>query len=253
MRVLAVIPARYASTRFPGKPLVAIAGKPMLERVYERVAAAGFEVAIATDDERIFRAAQAFGALVWMTSSDHPSGTDRLLEVASHMPGYDAYLNVQGDEPFVLGDTLHQLVSTLQDASGASGARIGTLVRTVRDLKELQNPNAVKAVRAADGRAVYFSRQPVPYLRGAPPEAWLLRQPYWKHLGLYAFTPSALKVIGGLQPSPLEQAEGLEQLRWLEAGLPIYTGVVEDESPAIDTPEDLAYVERLIAEGKLAV
>lgn len=220
----------------------------MLLRVVERVKAAGLPLAVATDDERIFRAVQAWGAEVWMTRSDHPSGTDRLLEVAQNRPGFDAYLNVQGDEPFVSPATLHALVRTLEPKAGPA---IGTLVRPIRDIAELHNPHAVKAVRAHDGRALYFSRQALPYQRDPLASTEVAPKLYWKHLGLYAFPASVLEVLRRLVPSPLENAEGLEQLRWLEAGLTLRTGIVADESPAIDTPEDLARVEALIDSGQL--
>lgn len=249
MRVLAVIPARYASTRFPGKPLVMIAGKTMLERVWERTQASGVgEVAIATDDERIFATAQGFGALVWMTRPDHPSGTDRLLEVADHMPGYDAYLNIQGDEPFVRPDQLQALVGTLEHHSGPG---IGTLVTPIKTSEELHNPNAVKAVVSSSGRALYFSRAVVPYLREVDPAGWLARGLHYRHLGLYAFNAAAIEALRPLTPNALELAEGLEQLRWLCAGLPIYAAVTDSATPAIDTPDDLAHVEALLAKGKL--
>jgi 3-deoxy-manno-octulosonate cytidylyltransferase (CMP-KDO synthetase) len=253
MRTLGVIPARYASTRYPGKPLVTIAGKSMLQRVFAqaRQATALTDVVIATDDSRIFAHAQSFGAQVWMTRADHPSGTDRLLEVATRMPGYDAYLNIQGDEPFVQPAQLTQLVSLLS-ADDTYAVRIATLVRRITSAEELLNPNAVKAVLGAGGRALYFSRQPVPYLRAMQDTTtWPAAHPYWKHLGLYGFTAAALAAIRPLVPSKLEQAESLEQLRWLEAGLPIFCAETDHQSPAIDTPTDLAYVLQLIASGTL--
>jgi 3-deoxy-manno-octulosonate cytidylyltransferase (CMP-KDO synthetase) len=249
MSVLAVIPARYASTRFPGKPLVMVAGKTLLARVYERALAAGVgRVVVATDDARIFAHAQSLGATVWMTRPDHPSGTDRLLEVAQRMPGYSCYLNIQGDEPFVRPDQLQALVATI---SGRGSTAIGTLVTPIRSLNELQNPNAVKAVISPNGQALYFSRAVVPHVRDLSQERWLETGLHYRHLGLYAFSESALEVLRTLPPAPLEQAEGLEQLRWLSAGLPIYTAQTDSASPAIDTPEDLADTEALIARGEL--
>ncbi len=253
--VLAVIPARYASTRLPGKPLADVAGRSLIERCWRAAQRALVptgplsQVVVATDDRRIADHVAAFGGEVWMTRADHPSGTDRLLELADRLPGYSIYVNLQGDEPFVTVEQISQLVAPLIEAP-ADAPQIATLVKPITDPTELANPNAVKAVVSAAGHALYFSRRAVPYVREGDanqPIAGL----HHKHLGLYAFTARGLASIRGLAPSPLELAERLEQLRWLEAGLPIATSVTLHQSPAIDTPEDLAYVTAEIRAGRL--
>lgn len=248
MRVLGIIPARYGSSRFPGKPLVPIDGVPMVLRVWQqaRLCPAVTQLAIATDDYRIFQVAAEAGADVWMTRADHPSGTDRLLEVATHYPGYDAYLNIQGDEPLLDPQHLHALTDLL--ATQADPQAIGTLVRPITDADELHRPEAVKAVMGQHGRVLYFSRAAVPHLRDVPDVLqWAASYPYFRHIGLYGFKAQALEVLRELPPHPLELAEGLEQLRWLAAGLPIYAQQVAGETPAVDTPEDLARVAQWLA------
>lgn len=248
MRVLGVIPARYASSRFPGKPLVPIAGVPMVVRVWQqaRQCTGISQLVIATDDYRIFHVAADAGAEVWMTHPDHPSGTDRMLEVADRYPGYDAYLNIQGDEPLLNPQHLQALIDLL--AGQPHPQAIGTLVCPIAHAEELHRPSAVKAVMGQHQRVLYFSRAAVPHLRDEPnPQLWPSRYPYHRHLGLYGFKAMALEQLRTLPPHPLELAEGLEQLRWLAAGLPIYAQVVEGETPAVDTPEDLARVEAWLA------
>jgi 3-deoxy-manno-octulosonate cytidylyltransferase (CMP-KDO synthetase) len=237
--ILAVIPARYASTRFPGKPLVDIGGRTMIERVYAQVQAAQRVqvVVVATDDERIADEVRRFGGQVCMTRTDHRSGTDRCAEVAHAYPEAHVVLNVQGDEPFVQPEQIDLLVDTLVEAPEAFGA--ATLVKSIADLTLLPNPNVVKAVWSPAAGALYFSRHPVPYLRDAPLEAWLSSAAFFKHIGLYAFRRDTLLRVATLPPSPLEMAESLEQLRWLEAGIRIRVGVTELETIGIDTPEDL--------------
>lgn len=251
MRVLAVIPARYASTRFPGKPLADVAGRSLIERCWRAaIRATGPEgplshVVIATDDRRIFEHAAGFGAEVWMTRDDHPSGTDRLLELATRLPGYDAYVNLQGDEPYVSVAQMRLLVGAL------TTAQISTLVTPIVRAHELHNPNVVKAVLGTEGRALYFSRQAVPYLRDvADSNAWVAQHTYYRHLGVYGFTAEAIERIRKLAPSPLELVERLEQLRWLEAGLHIRAEVTDHTSPAVDTPEDLARLREAIDRGE---
>lgn len=241
--VVAVIPARYASTRFPGKPLVDLWGKTMVRRVWERVcqAASVARVIVATDDERIYEEVHRFGGEVVMTRADHRSGTDRCAEVASLLPRAEIVLNIQGDEPMVLPMQIDQLVQTLREAPSCS---IATLARRISALDELFNPNAVKVVLSLTGQALYFSRHPIPYVRGTAPEEWLRATAFYKHLGLYAFRRSALLQVAALPAAPLEQAEALEQLRWLTHGYTIAVGMTESESIGIDTPEDL---QRLLA------
>jgi 3-deoxy-D-manno-octulosonate cytidylyltransferase len=233
-RVLAVIPARYASIRFPGKPLADILGKPMIQHVWERVQETpGIQQAvIATDDERILAAAQAFGATVQMTSPDHPSGTDRLWEVAQHHPDTAWIMNIQGDEPFISPSHLQGAIDAIQAFPTAD---IITLVTPLHHLGEWQDPNLVKAVMAADGRALYFSRAPIPFHRDVPETPAHV----FRHLGLYLYRASALQAFTQLPPSRLEGIEKLEQLRALEAGMSIYAVVVAEAPIGVDTPDDL--------------
>ncbi len=241
--VIAIIPARYASTRFPGKPLVDIWGKTMLQRVWEQVrkTPAVERVILATDDERVYEHARAFGGEVVMTRPDHQSGTDRCAEVAATIENAEIVLNIQGDEPFVQPEQINLLVRTLTDAPSYP---IATLVKRIHMPEELFNPNVVKAVFAQNRRVLYFSRHPIPFVRGVAPEIWLTAGEFYKHLGLYAFRRDALLQIAQLPPSPLELAESLEQLRWLTHGYGIAAGITDAESVGIDTPEDL---ERLLA------
>lgn len=260
MKILGVIPARYASTRFPGKPLVRIAGRTMLERVYRqcRQARALSHVVVATDDQRIFDDVLRFGGEVWMTRPDHPTGTDRLLETATHLPGYDAYVNIQGDEPFIAPGHINLLCDALvAQAEQPGGAPIVTLVRPITHAEDLANANIVKVARTPAGQALYFSRAAIPFVREqaltAHPQPWLQAFPFVKHVGIYGFAKGVLATLATLQQSPLERAESLEQLRWLEAGLRIHAALLEDDEPthAIDTPEDLKRIEALIAAGRL--
>ncbi len=236
--ILAVIPARYASTRFPGKPLVLIEGKTMIQRVWEQVAQSSrvTEAVVATDDERIAAHVEAFGGRVMRTRSDHPSGTDRCAEVAQLFPKADFVLNIQGDEPFVQPQQIDLLTDTLCEDAAFS---IATLAKRIEQPEALFNTNIVKVVFAENGRALYFSRHPIPFLRGQEPENWLTQYNFFKHIGLYGFRRETLLQIAGLSPTPLERAESLEQLRWLENGLAIRVGQTDLETIGIDLPEDL--------------
>lgn len=236
--ILAVIPARYASTRFPGKPLVMIQGQSMITRVVDQVKKSNRvqEVVVATDDARIFDHVQAWGAQVVMTRSDHPSGTDRCAEVARLFPAADIILNVQGDEPFVQPEQIDLLAETLLAKPGHA---IATLAKKITSVDQLFNPNVVKVVASPQGDAIYFSRHPIPFIRGEAQEGWMEAHDFYKHIGLYAFRRETLETIAQLAPSPLEQAESLEQLRWLENGLRIAVGVTELETMGIDVPEDV--------------
>lgn len=244
MRTVAIIPARYASSRFPGKPLVDIGGKSMIRRVYERVGRAALidEVIVATDDERILQHVRAFGGRVRLTRADHRSGTDRCAEVAAELNEVDFVVNVQGDEPFIDPAQIDQVIRPLQ----AGKAAIATLARPIKKNEELFSPHAVKVVFGPGGQALYFSRSPIPFQRDVPQSAWAAAPLYYKHIGLYGFSLSALLAITRLAPSRYEQAESLEQLRWLEGGYAIHVERTEMETPGIDTPEDLA---RLLEEG----
>ena len=247
MKVLAVIPARYASTRFPGKPLALLAGKPIIDYAY--CVAAGTpgvdRAVVATDDERIFaHVNETFGeGSVMMTSTEHRSGTDRCGEVmqtlARQGEHYDVVINLQGDEPFVQASQLQSLMTCFANETTA----IATLKTRITSSEELASPNNVKVVCAADGRALYFSRQPIPYRRGEEFEHWLEAGAYYKHVGIYAFRSQVLAEVCQLPQSMLECSEKLEQLRWLEAGYSIAVGETPCANIGIDTPEDLCAAE----------
>lgn len=237
MKILGVIPSRYASTRFPGKPLVEIAGKTMIRRVYEQASQSKslHAVVVATDDERIVDEVKRFGGNYVLTSSTHQSGTDRCAEVAKHYEGYDAVINIQGDEPFIDPAQIDLLAQCFHDSS----VQLATLIKQIVSDDELFNPNIPKVVLDRSGGAIYFSRQPIPYFRHAAEAQWLKSQPYYKHIGIYGYTVEALREITALKPSSLELAESLEQLRWVENGYRIQTAVTTIETIAIDTPDDL--------------
>lgn len=245
MKFIAIIPARYASTRFPGKPLALLGGKPVIERVYEQVSGL-LDAVVATDDKRIYEAVRAFGGRVEMTSTEHRSGTDRCWEAYCRQgAAYDAVINVQGDEPFIRREQLEALMRCFEDPQ----TDIATLVKpfTAEDgLEALENPNSPKVVLDARSRALYFSRSVIPYLRGVPREEWLARHTFYKHIGIYAFRTGALRAVTALPQSPLEKAESLEQLRWLENGFRIGVGISDVETVGIDTPEDLERAEAFL-------
>ncbi|WP_316822739.1 3-deoxy-manno-octulosonate cytidylyltransferase [Pedobacter gandavensis] len=237
MKVLGVIPARFASTRFPGKPLVDIQGKSMIRRVYEQAQkASGLnKVVVATDDERIAEELNKFGGAYIMTAAEHQSGTDRCAEVARQLPGYDVLINIQGDEPFIDPAQIDLLVSCFTDPK----VQLATLIKEIHTEAELFNYNLPKVILNARKEAVYFSRQTIPYLRNTEKENWLKAHLFYKHIGIYGYTASVLQEITQLPPSSLEIAESLEQLRWVENGYAIQTRVTAIETIAIDTPEDL--------------
>ncbi len=246
IRVVGVIPARYASTRLPGKPLELIGGHPMVEWVYRRaVAALGYAI-VATDDERIVTAVEAFGGRAVLTSQAHRSGTDRVAEALVHLRQVgvspELVVNVQGDEPFLDGDNLRRLVLEFDDER----VRIATLVRPFGQGEDVQNPSWPKVVLDQEGDALLFSRSAIPYAQN---EALLPDCPRYKHIGVYAFRANVLQEVSRLSPTPLEQLEGLEQLRWLENGYRMRAVQVEDEGLSVDTPADLARA-RELAEGR---
>lgn len=247
MKTIAIIPARYASTRFPGKPLALLGGKPVIRRVYEQVAGVLDDAVVATDDERICEAVRAFGGKVEMTSAAHRSGTDRCREAFDRLgAGFDIVVNVQGDEPFIRREQIEALVGCFDHP----GTDIATLVKPFAPAdgwEALANPNSPKVVLDAQSRALYFSRSVIPYLRGVPREEWLAHHTFYKHIGLYAFRAEVLRAVTSLPPSALEKAESLEQLRWLENGYRIGVALSDAETVGIDTPEDLAKAERFIA------
>ena len=236
-RIIAVIPARYASSRLPGKPLEDICGKPMVVRVWERASASPLpdETLVATDDERIMAVCRKHSIPAVMTPSGLPSGSDRVYRALEGMD-YDIAVNVQGDEPLLDPECISRLVEPL--LHGPESCAAATLAAPVRDLSVFQNPNAVKVVCGGQGRALYFSRSPLPFAADGVPAAARL------HIGLYAYTRDALSRFVGLPPSPLELQERLEQLRLLEAGIPVYVSTVEMHSPGVDTVDDLERVRR---------
>ncbi len=235
---IAIIPARYNSSRFPGKPLADMAGKAMIQRVYERVVEAGVidKVVVATDDERIFNHVLSFGGAAQMTRPDHASGTDRVAEVAAHFPEAKIIVNVQGDEPFIDPQQIASVVGPFSD----QGVAIATLARPITEERELLSPNVVKVVRGQHGRGLYFSRHAIPYLRDVPIGKWIDQKKHLQHLGLYAYRAEVLAEITALPKGQLEADESLEQLRWLAAGYTIHVGLTDLPAIGIDTPEDLA-------------
>jgi len=240
-QVVIVIPARYGSTRLPGKPLVPLAGKPMIQHVYERAkrSRAASRVIVATDDERILNAVQSFGGEARMTRQDHRTGTERIAEVAAHMEG-DIFVNVQGDEPLLDASTIDVAASSLQEEPPAA---ISTVAVPIRKPADIMDPNVVKTVLDFDGNALYFSRAPVPWVRdtGAQVQARHL-----KHLGLYVFQRDVLLEFPTLPQGELERIEQLEQLRWLENGWKIRVAEVEHDAVSVDVPEDVARVEEIL-------
>ena len=247
---MAIIPARYASTRFPGKPLALLGGKPVIQWVWENVSSM-LELAcavVATDDERIAKAVEGFGGRAVMTASSHRSGTDRCGEVVRKLreqgQEYDVAINVQGDEPFVRQEQLRCLMDCFADGE----VQIATLKTAIHNTDELLSPNNVKVVCDLRGRALYFSRQPLPHLRGVEEEQWSDRQPYFKHVGIYAFRTATLEELVQLPQSPLELSESLEQLRWLENGYQIQVRETAVANIGIDTPADMAEAERYLKE-----
>lgn len=237
MEVLGIIPARYGSTRFPGKALVDIGGKSMIRRVVEqaRKATRLTDVVVATDDERIRDHVAGFGGRVVMTGTHHQSGTDRCQEVVEQVGGSFGYVvNIQGDEPFIQPEQIDRLAAVLDNTT-----ELATLVKRITDPAVLTNPNSPKVVVSSGGEALYFSRQAIPYQRDRPQTEWLEHHAYYKHIGLYAYRTDILARITQLPPSSLERAEALEQLRWLENGYRIRVVETDLETVGIDTPEDL--------------
>jgi len=238
MKILGIIPARYGSTRFPGKPLIDIDGKTMIQRVYEQAQQAKdiTDVIIATDDQRIFDHIKSFNGNVVMTSSSHESGTDRCAEVLTKMEsGFDIVINIQGDEPFIDPNQIDQLCQCFKDEK----TDIATLIKKITTEEELFNPNKPKVVIDENDFALLFSRNTIPYLKGEEKSNYLAKHTYYKHIGIYGYRAPILKKIAALPVSKLEQAEGLEQLRWLENGLNIKVAETSLEAISIDTPEDL--------------
>ncbi len=244
MKILGVIPARYDSSRFPGKPLALIGGKPMIEHVYwgSRESTKISDLIVATDDFRIKDTVDTFGGRAMLTGTHHQTGTSRCIEVAQNFPDVDWVINIQGDEPMIHAGLVDQVVDMILQHPLAS---IVTMVRKINNLEDVNNPNMVKCVFDTKGKALYFSRSPIPYYRAE------VTPIYYQHVGIYAFKSTVLNFIAGLKkPAPLESAESLEQLRWLEHGLEIYTGVTEYATHGVDTPSDIEVIEKMMRQYK---
>ena len=246
MKFVGIIPARYASTRFPGKPLADILGQPMIQRVYERASQVLDTVVVATDDQRIYDAVVQFGGRVVMTSENHKTGTDRCYEALTKLPEtYDVVINIQGDEPFIAIDQ----IEALKNCFVSDQIQLATLVKPFdanTSFEELENPNTPKVVLSQTGEAICFSRSVIPYLRGVEKSQWAAAHTYYKHIGIYAYRTDILAQITKMTQTPIEKAESLEQLRWLENGLHIHVAITHSDNHSIDTPEDLQRVVALM-------
>lgn len=244
MKFIGLIPARYASTRFPGKPLALLGGKPVIQRVYEQVTSVLDDACVATDDERIYNCVKEFGGKVVMTRTDHKSGTDRIEEAIEKIGGdYDVIVNIQGDEPFIQRSQIETVCSCFDDEE----TQIATLGKPFTSMDAVANPNSPKIVVDNNNFAMYFSRSIIPFVRGKEQTEWLDHYPFLKHLGIYAYRREVLRKITQLPQSSLEMAESLEQLRWLQNGFKIKVGLTDIETVGIDTPEDLERAERELA------
>lgn len=250
LQFTAIIPARYASTRFPGKPLALLNGKPIIQHVYERTQEVFTSVCVATDDERIKDVVESFGGVAIMTSSSHKSGTDRCYEAYTKLGIHsDVIVNVQGDEPFIAARQLETVKHCFEDPN----TEIATLVKPFPlgcDIDLVENPNSPKVVVSNEGYALYFSRSIIPYLRGIQRQEWTKHHSFLKHIGLYAYRSDVLKKITAIPQGQLEQCESLEQLRWLQAGFRIKVGETDIETIGIDTPEDLIHAEAFLLAQK---
>ncbi|PJI24530.1 3-deoxy-manno-octulosonate cytidylyltransferase [Prevotella intermedia] len=245
MKVIGIIPARYASSRFPGKPLAKLGGKYVIQRVVEQVGAVLDDVYVATDDERIYNTVTSMGAKAVMTRSDHQSGTDRIAEALEKIGGnFDVVVNIQGDEPFIQKSQIETVVACFNDAD----TQIATLGKKFATLEEAKNPNSPKIILDNRSYAMYFTRALAPYIRGKEENQWIDVYPFLKHIGLYAYRTEVLRELTKLPQSPLEIVEGLEQLRWLQNGYKIKVGLTEVETVGIDTPEDLQRAELFLAQ-----
>jgi len=250
MKFIAIIPARYASTRFPGKPLAMLGGKMVIQRVYEQVSASIADTYVATDDERILRAVESFGGKAVMTAATHQSGTDRIAEAVGIIGGqYDVVVNVQGDEPFIRRSQIETVCRCFDDEQ----TQIATLAKPFGNeggFQPIANPNSPKVVVDNQGFALYFSRSVIPFLRGKETDTWPDSFPFLKHIGLYAYRTEVLREVTQLPQSSLEKAESLEQLRWLQNGYKIKVGLTDVETVGIDTPADLERAEQFLAKLK---
>ena len=246
MKFIGVIPARYASTRFPGKPLAMLGGKSVIQRVYEQVSSVLDSAYVATDDERIRQAVEAFGGKAVMTSPDHKSGTDRIEEAVQKIGGsFDVVINIQGDEPFIQRSQLEEIIRCFDDDE-TQIATLGKPFDKAQGFAAVENPNSPKIVVDNRGYALYFSRSVIPFIRGKETAEWMDHYPFLKHLGIYAYRTEVLHEITRLPQSSLELAESLEQLRWLQNGYRIKVGLTDVETVGIDTPEDLERAEAFL-------
>lgn len=239
MKFIAIIPARYDSTRFPGKPLAMLNKKPMIQWVVESVAKTLDQVWVASDDDRIIETVEKFGGKAIKTHSAHQSGTDRCAEAAAKLSknlDFDVVINVQGDEPFLSSEQIELLKACFKGET-----KIATLIKKIDNTEDLFNPNRPKVVINNQQFALYFSRSPIPFVRGETEKNWLTLNTFWAHIGLYAYKKDVLQEITKLKPGKLELTESLEQLRWLENGYSIKTAVTNHQSIGIDTPDDLEY------------
>ncbi len=243
MKFTGIIPARYASSRFPGKPLALLGGKPVIQRVYEQVSAVLDDAYVATDDERIFQTVEGFGGKAVMTRTDHKSGTDRIEEAVEKLGcRADVIVNVQGDEPFIQRSQIESVCRCFDDPD----TQIATLGKPFESVEAMKNPNSPKIVLDNRQCAMYFSRSVIPFVRGVEEGEWLLHYPFLKHLGLYAYRREVLAELTRLPQSSLEKAESLEQLRWLQNGYRIKVGLTDVETVGIDTPQDLERAEAFL-------
>ncbi|MFC2087597.1 3-deoxy-manno-octulosonate cytidylyltransferase [Bacteroidota bacterium] len=245
MNYLGIIPARYASSRLPGKPLLKIDGQSIISRVYKQAKKAIKDVIVATDDERIVREVERYGGKAVMTSPKHENGTERCAEALDLYEKYSEtvfgyVINIQGDEPFIQPEQIQLVKECFKDRN----AQIGILIKVIDTREELENPNVVKAVINRYNFALYFSRSPIPYLRNTNKDEWIKHFRFYKHLGLYAYQANVLREVTKLESTPLEKAESLEQIRWLENGYKIKALITKYDSQGIDTPEDLENLKR---------
>lgn len=251
MRFVGIIPARYASQRFPGKPLAILGGKTVIQRVYEQVGKVLDDVYVATDDDRIKNTVEGFGGKAIMTSPDHKSGTDRIEEAVEKIGGdFDVVINIQGDEPFIHESQIKELCACFDDAD-TQIATLGKPFTAEMGMEALENPNSPKIVVDNRGYAMYFSRSVIPYIRNTRREEWIGQFPYLKHIGLYAYRRDVLRQVTQLPQSSLEIAESLEQLRWLQNGYKIKVGLTDVETVGIDTPDDLQRAETYLNECRI--
>ena len=247
MKFIGIIPARYASSRFPGKPLAMLGGKMVIERVVEQVSSILDNVYVATDDQRIYDAVTGFGGRAIMTRTDHQSGTDRIREAYEKIgEDFDVIINIQGDEPFIQ----RSQIKTVMDCFNDENTQIATLGKLFTTMEAVRNPNSPKIVLDNNGYAMYFSRSVIPFVRNVDEKEWINKYPFMKHIGLYAYRSNVLKEITELPQSSLELAESLEQLRWLQNGYKIKVGTTDVETVGIDTPDDLKRAEEYLLSTK---